>query len=296
MNRKNINAVLCKVHDEFIKSIDDEKVRYMVEKNSIITGGCIVSMLSGEQVHDYDYYFTDKETCEAVARYFCKKFNESHPGIRQARVEIDENGRIKIFIKSAGVAGNDESEPDLQPYEDDPMQTNVTPESDLESIEEKPKYQPVYLTSNAITLRGKIQLVIRFYGDPEEIHKNYDFIHCTNYWTSKDRKTYLNQAALESILSKELFYVGSKYPLCSIIRTRKFITRGWTINAGQYLKMAMQLNELDLTDVKVLEDQLVGVDSGFFMMLIDALQAKAESDNAFKINSSYVAAIVDKIF
>lgn len=60
--------------------------------------------------------------------------------------------------------------------------------------------------------------------------------------------------------------------------------------------MAMQLNELELTDVKVLEDQLVGVDSGYFGMLIDTLQQKQDSDSAFKINSSYVASIVNKIF
>ena len=62
--------------------------------------------------------------------------------------------------------------------------------------------------------------------------------------------------------------MGSKYPLCSIIRTRKFIQRGYTINAGQYLKMAMQLNELDLKDVSVLQDQLIGVDSAYFDMVI----------------------------
>jgi hypothetical protein len=248
----------------------------------------------GEKVHDYDYYFRDQNTCLAVTEYFVDQFNKNHA--KKAEVKQDADGRIRIYIGSSGVAGDDETEPDMPDYENDPMQTNITPESDLEHIEEKPKYEPVYLTSNAITLRGRVQLVIRFYGDPDEIHKNYDFIHCTNYWTSKDRKVVLNQDALESILSKELFYSGSKYPLCSIIRTRKFITRGWTINAGQYLKMAMQLNELDLTDINVLEDQLIGVDSAYFMMLIEALKSHSEKDSAFKINSQYVTAIINKIF
>jgi hypothetical protein len=293
MNHKNINSVLCKVHNEFVKSITDETVRNLVDKNSIITGGAIVSLLTGQEVNDYDYYFTDKETTLAVTKYFVNNFCEKH---KDMPVTIkDDDGRIKIFIKSNGVAGDDKTEPDMSSYED-AMQTNITPESDLEHIEEKPKYEPVYLTSNAITLRGKIQLVIRFYGDAEEIHKNYDFVHCTNYWTSKDRKVVLNEKALEAIINKELLYVGSKYPLCSIIRTRKFINRGWSINAGQYLKMAMQLNELDLTSIKVLEDQLVGVDSSYFTNLISALQEKQDKDSAFKINSSYVAAIINKIF
>lgn len=294
MNRKNINSVLCKVHDEFAKSIEDEKVRELVNANSIITGGSIVSLLTGEEVHDYDYYFTNKETTLAVTRYYVERFNKTHNTHFCIK---EEDGRISVWVQSSGVAGDDETEPNMPGYEDgDPMKTNITPESDTKNIKEKPKYEPVYLTSNAITLRGKIQLVIRFYGEAEEIHSNYDFIHCTNYWTSRDRKVTLSERALEAIINKELFYIGSKYPLCSIIRTRKFITRGWTINAGQYLKMVMQLQDIDLKNIKTLEDQLVGVDSCYFAILIDALQKKADTDSSFKINSNYVAEIVNKIF
>ena len=66
------------------------------------------------------------------------------------------------------------------------------------------------------------------------------------------------------IINKELIYTGSKYPLCSIIRTRKFIERGYHINAGQYVKMAWQLNKLDLNNLDVFKDQLMGVDSFYW--------------------------------
>jgi hypothetical protein len=102
----------------------------------------------------------------------------------------------------------------------------------------------------------------------------------------------LRQEALESILARELLYVGSLYPVCSVIRTRKFINRGWTINAGQYLKMCMQISQLDLTDLNVLEDQLVGVDTSFFLDLIDKLR---EADPN-KVNYAYLMTIIDRIF
>jgi hypothetical protein len=38
-------------------------------------------------------------------------------------------------------------------------------------------------TSNSITLSHGFQLITRFTGAPEEITSNFDFIHCTNYWT-----------------------------------------------------------------------------------------------------------------
>ena len=141
-----------------------------------------------------------------------------------------------------------------------------------------------------------MQLIIRFYGEPDAIHENYDFVHCTNYWTSWNRQVVLRPDALEAILTKELRYVGSKYPICSAIRTRKFLSRGWTINAGQFVKMAWQIHELDLTNIDVLKDQLVGVDSAYFNNLIYELQQKADETQQKVIDGSYLMTLIDKIF
>ncbi len=147
-------------------------------------------------------------------------------------------------------------------------------------------------TTNAITLANKVQVVLRFYGEPDEIHENYDFEHCMSYWQSWDRQLVLRPASLEALLARELRYVGSKYPLCSIIRTRKFIQRGWSINAGQLLKMAMQLNALDLEDLAVLEDQLIGVDTAYFVEIIEKLKARDTN----RVDSAYLLEIIDRIF
>ena len=159
-------------------------------------------------------------------------------------------------------------------------------------VDTKPAYRPVFMSCNAITLSDKMQLVIRFTGEPDEIHKNYDFVHCTNYWTSKNNHLELRKEALEAILTKELLYTGSLYPVCSVIRTRKFLHRGWTINAGQYLKMCMQISQLDLTDFNILSEQLVGVDTAYFCELLDKLQI----NNPEKVNYTYLMEIIDRLF
>lgn len=330
MKRKTIKTVLKKKFNEWLETITDEKVRKLVKDNSIITGGAIVSMLLNEEVKDFDVYFTDKETTMAVAGYYCNKFNELNKNKKnklgipihayvldcdnqeQIDKEMEEctskgpmaghlynlqEGRVKIVIRSDGVAAEDGTvlaEPFEDVYDVIEQADNIEAEKLLE--EEKGKYRPVFLSSNAITLSGKMQLVIRFYGDAEEIHRNYDFTHCTSYWESKSNNLELNPDALECILNKELRYQGSLYPICSVIRTRKFIRRGWQINAGQYLKMMFQISKLDLTDINVLEDQLVGVDSMYFMALINALRYKVGTDPKFDISGEYVTSIIDKIF
>lgn len=320
MKGKTIKAILRKRFNSFVASIKDAKVRKMVEENSIITGGSIVSMLLKENVSDFDVYFRTVDVAEAVATYYVKElkknpppcFKDSETRKVDIRVERDEDtDRVRIIVQSAGIAG--EQNPDNYQYfegiPDDETAAREAEEfvekavSNVETLDDEPsskldgdggeRYRPLFVTSNAITLATKFQLVIRFVGEPEDIHKNYDFVHCTNYWTSWDDKLVLRPEALESILAKELRYVGSLYPICSMIRTRKFIKRGWTINAGQYVKMAWQIHELDLSRVDVLEDQLVGVDAAYFEQVIRILR---ESPTPDRVDGSYLMTVIDRLF
>lgn len=304
MKAKTINIVLCRKLDAWLASIEDEAVRKLAEKNTIITGGCIASMLLGKKVNDFDLYFRDKATAAAVAGYYVAKFKANPPSRfatgKTVDIWVDTDGdRVKIVVKSAGIA-SEEAQSDYQYFEGLP-EGATEPEDYVEGAmavvaaeaeEGKPPFRPIFLSSNAITLSDRLQLIVRFYGEPDDIHENYDFAHCTNFWDSKTRCLTFRPAALETLLTKELRYVGSKYPLCSVIRTRKFIQRGFTINAGQYLKMLMQLNALDLMDINVLEDQLVGVDAAYFLEVV----AKLREKDPEKVNAAYLVEIIDRMF
>ena len=287
MKKKTIKAVLSKKINEWAESIEDEDLRKRVLRDTIVTGGSIASMLLKEQVNDFDVYFLTKETAKAVAEYYVAAFIQATG--HSLSVQEDESGRIKIATKN-GFRG--ETAGDVTTLDDPGEIEDIYTDTEEEALEEKGKYRPVFLSTNAITLSNRIQIVIRFYGKPDEIHENYDFVHCTNYWTAHDSDLVLRQEALEALLAKELFYVGSKYPVCSVMRLRKFIKRGWTVNAGQILKMCLQIADLDLTNPRVLEDQLTGVDSAYFCHVIEAVKEK----NPEKINGAYLVEIIDRMF
>ena len=310
MKAKTIKAVLTKKMSAWLDTIEDEAVRKMVEKGTIITGGCIASMLLGEDVNDFDVYFKNHHTALAVAQYYVTRF-KSKNGSPQFDLEVtDIDGRIKIGAKSVGIAGEATKTEAYQYFEMGPdekgtdyvsaiMQNpdeiaDVHEDTEIQAlaVPEEKQFRPVFLSSNAITLSDKVQIVLRFYGEPDTIHENYDFSHCTNYWKSWDHELVLRPAALECLLSRELRYVGSKYPVCSVVRLRKFIARGWRINAGQVLKMAMQISELDLTDINVLEDQLTGVDTAYFLQLIARLKEKDPE----RVNTAYLCEIIERLF
>lgn len=312
MKSKTIKSLIAKKMVEWWKTIEDSSLRERVEKNTIVTGGCIASMLLKERVNDFDVYFRTRDVALDVAKYYVQRFSiQKQNGIECGISVIEDGERIKIKVQSSGIAsekGTDkayeyfESSPDGESGEyvgqimQDPGAVqdvhDDTEKKAIESTLEDKTYRAVFMSTNAITLSGGVQIVLRFFGEPEEIHKNYDFVHCTNYWSSWDNKLTLHQAALESLLAKELRYVGSRYPICSIFRLRKFVSRGWSVNAGQILKMCLQVSELNLKDVNVLEDQLIGVDVAYFVDLV----ARLKANDPEKVNAAYLVEIIDRMF
>ncbi len=313
LKRKTINNVIKTKMEDWISSIEDKELRKLVERDAIVTGGCIASMFLKEDVNDFDVYFRTLETTYKVCEYYSNQMNKrissevvpqiivrnseingasfSSKEVVQLEDVIDYNPiidedlkyRVRAFIQSKGVVAD----------EDYNSENEFEGTSETEK-DTKEKYYPVYISSNAITLSRKIQIIIRFYGNPEIIHDNYDFKHCTNYWTFENGLV-TNIDALECLLSKELKYFGSKYPLASILRTKKFINRGWSVNAGQYIKMVFQLNDMDLTDVEVLEEQLTGVDIAYMRAVIDTINRKMEEDENFDLKKYFIE-IIEQIF
>jgi len=310
MKAKAIKAVLRKKINEWADTIEDPFVQDLVLKDTIVTGGAIASMLLRESVNDYDVYFRTRETTRRVALYYIARFHPKQTNGIPVPIFVEEkDDRIAIAVKSAGVASADGTTEAYQYFEGAPAadaeayvsevmdnpgdieERYVEEQEKAERVEDK-GYRPVFVSTNAITLSNRVQVIIRFFGEPDKIHENYDFVHCTNYWTSHDDQLVLRPAALEALLTRELRYVGSKYPVASLIRLRKFIQRGWSVNAGQILKMIMQVNALNLKDYEVLREQLTGVDCAYFTQVLDALANKDPT----KIDTAYLVEIIDRMF
>ncbi len=301
-------AKICKNEiEKWAKSIEtagNKEIADIIRTKTMITGGALVSLLSGEEVNDFDCYFRDKESVLAVARYYVELFktkNQQWMNGKVGQFEVkEESDRIKIIIKSAGVAGQDteksESPTEYQYFEGTRGDEAETYLQNLVSHAAKKdnNFAPIFISDNAITLSNKIQIVIRFFGEPEEIHRNYDFVSCTNVYCSWDNKVKLNMEAMESIRTKTLKYVGSLYPICSLLRLRKFIARGWKINAGQVLKIIWQIKDLKLDDTQVLMEQLCGVDAAYFNELL--LILRKDQTEGKEIDQTYISNLIDVIF
>ena len=322
MKAKWIKVHIRRKIDAWLDSITDTQLRADLNDKIVVTGGCIASMLLGEKVNDFDVYFRDSAIARRVADYYVHQWNETKKAEAEERqkaasgkpgrppgipipvhiADRSDGQGFKIYVKSAGVVGEDNDEDyayfeavdPLSGRQEDFLDAATTLAEDIETEDGKPAYRPVFLSANAISLHGRVQLVFRFSGEPDAIHENYDFVHCTNYWTSWDG-LHLKAEALEALLARELRYVGSKYPICSVFRVRKFIDRGWTITAGQLFKISHQISKLDLSQYSTLEDQLIGVDSAYFSQVLAALR-KGKDDADTTVDETYLINLIDKVF
>jgi len=288
MQAKTIKKTIKNKLNEWLQTIP-KNIREDVKNNIVVSGGSICSLFLKEQVNDYDIYLQDIEVLRKLTNFYTEDFgdiivldgreketilkNESERlGIKGVSIQNLKDNQIKLYFnsKNGGIKVN-------------------------ESVEkEKLNYTPLFFSPNAISLSNDIQIVLRFNGTVEEIHKTFDFIHATNYFTFKDGLV-TNTKALESLLSKQLYYQGSQYPITSIIRIKKFLKKGWNISAGEMLKIMFEISELNLSNISTLEEQLIGVDVAYFGVLIEILRNKL-SDESFILTVDYLKALIDRVF
>jgi hypothetical protein len=297
MQLKTISKIIKTKMLSWISTISDDDLKKDLQKNILVSGGSIASMLLNENVNDFDIYIKDMDILKGLTKYYAKPFNievmdgreresllsecnsqntgetsefdcDFVPTRRRTAIESLANDQIKLFmLDGSGMRVN-------------------------ESVDEKDlNFTPVFFSPNAISLSDDLQIVVRFHGDNEQVHKTFDFIHATNFWTFDDGLV-TNKEALESLITKQLRYQGSLYPLTTIIRIKKFLKRGWGISAGEQLKVMFQISELNLKNPAVLENQLIGVDIAYFSTLIECLRGVKHNE----ITGEYLNLLIDRIF
>lgn len=307
MQIKTIGKTIRLKLESWLQSITDEKLREDVKDNILVSGGSITSLLLNEEVNDYDIYLMDRNVLLRLTHYYVDPIENAEvwDGANKDKIIADyeyTGSDLAASHSQLGCAIRNLNNDQVRIYIEGGNNGGLKIESALEAAKnsqavntDAPKYSVAFLSPNAISLTDDIQIVIRFFGTPEEIHKTFDFVHATNYFTFKDGVV-TNIKALESIITKQLHYQGSLYPLTSVIRAKKFINRNWKVNAGEYLKMMFQISLLDLTDIDVLEEQLIGIDVAYFATLIKALRDHKSKNGDFVPTAPYMNTLIDRIF
>lgn len=121
--------------------------------------------------------------------------------------------------------------------------------------------QVISVTPNAITIQFNplypvVQIVTRFYGEPDRIFTSFDYEHCKAYYTPQDGTLVYNNSL---VIEKKLVYTGlDGYPVNALSRLVKYINRGYTVDKKSLLVLAEKLGRLDWDNTDIVANQLIG--------------------------------------
>ena len=278
-----------------------------LKKNIIISGGCIPSLYLDEDVNDYDIYITDKEVLNKLITLLIEIWNKFKYAVKLTDVpqlevinnkdsndikivKSGETSTSEIYSNNSSVDGlvnNVKSIEETTFFNEDKKDSpewinqesyigktkkNIEKINKFSNIESIQGIIPTYISPRAIMLNNDMHIIIHSYKNIEEIHKNFDFEHCKNYWKYQDKKLYINLESIEAILNKQLKYTNSLYSLSSLLRAFKFVKRGWSIQPSDILKILFQIRELELSSVDDLKNHLGAMDIIYVNRLVKKIK------------------------
>jgi len=146
------------------------------------------------------------------------------------------------------------------------------------------KTKPISDTENALTFEFKrgehtyiIQLIKGFYGSPQGITDSFDWAHIRSYYDVKKKILVVPPETYRLITDKELIYTGSDYPLSSLLRIRKYMKKGWTMDIVEGIKIAIDIQKVNFKLRKELERHINGIDPMYWTEISDSLKPKYNS-------------------
>ena len=235
MKKKQIVKFLKNSSNKFISKVftNDPESAEKFRKTAFITGGCIPSLIAKEFLSDIDIYLTDKK----FANYLADKFyNMAVDGCIE---HTDHEMGYHTFIYS----------------------------------EDEILLLPTFISPHALSFPGKpkFQIMTSFIGIPEYVVKSFDWEHIKSFFLISTDTLYLTQRLYELVNDKQLIYTGSDYPLSSLLRTRKYIKKGWSISAKDIMLIALDIQKHDLSNKQILISQMAGIDPITILMELNRL-------------------------
>jgi hypothetical protein len=252
MNKRQIQENIEKALTLWFKSLP-ANLKAAAKRDVIVSGGCIASMLLNEPVRDYDLYFKEVNTAYLLAKHYT-----AHLGYNA----VDAPSLNRVTLNQGVIK----------------LGRAIPISSEL--------YSPVHYSQNAITLTGGLQIILRFCGKVDSIHKTFDFAHTRSYYTV-DEGLILTQKSLESIVTKELVYAGSGFPVAALSRAMKFTKRGWKLPASELIKIVYDIAKLDISNPEVLKEQLGGYYGNRLAKQMDSSGRQLAREDFFHILEKY---------
>lgn len=155
-----------------------------------------------------------------------------------------------------------------------------------------PAISKVSRSDNATTItweRGSkkycVQIVRKVFGDPVCIlEEHFDFTVTMGAFVFSSGLFAMSDRFLIDLAKRDLVFVHSQYPICSLHRVSKYLRKGFTFKGSSAILLGLAIAQLEISSYQQLKEQLMGIDTLLLVGLLESLDESVAFDMAKTIS------------
>jgi len=99
-----------------------------------------------------------------------------------------------------------------------------------------------------------------YFNSPSSVVDNFDFSVCKAVYNLDSEEFYFDDNFFVDLAARRLSIgSGTRFPLMSVIRTKKYLDRGFTISRNESLKSLLMVSKLDLSTLEECKKHINGL-------------------------------------
>jgi len=152
--------------------------------------------------------------------------------------------------------------------------------------------------AKSYNVKGHKVQFIKITGTPEEVMSKFDYTISMGAYDPYNDKFILEENFLYNLAERRLvFNDNTEFPISSLWRMKKFLNRGYKIDAKSVITLALSIHKLKIDDYTDLKKQLDGIDTLLLKDITDKLiEDKKEAKYDFEEFIAYLEKAIDKIW
>ena len=122
------------------------------------------------------------------------------------------------------------------------------------------------------TKQRPFQLIwgVGYFADPMTVFDHYDYTICMGGYAFHQDQFFFHGDFLKHLAQRRLvFNSKTDFPMSSLLRSHKYMSRGYFISGVETLKLAMTIQAQKITTFKELRRQMMGIDTAFLKAMTD---------------------------
>jgi len=127
---------------------------------------------------------------------------------------------------------------------------------------------------------------VGYFPNPMDVYTHYDYTICCGGFSFILDDFFFHQDFLKHLAQRRLvFNHKTDFPMSSLLRSHKYMARGYSLSGVETLKIALAIQATKITNYAELRRQMMGIDTAFLKTLTDQFLEPKWAEKAYDLET-----------